>query len=473
MIEKNNDQMVSLYHLPPNINCRRETVHPEKLLNPQRLDIAAKYLYLSYKDKCKDWAERVYLEHIRAMTKNSFVEPYSEKNSAQTFIESFNSLNDLMLEKGYSEQLSPVPVDKNYRIMDGAHRVAICLKYNIDIPICVYPIDADHDVYDQAFFENSGMESSILDEIIFAYIQLSQKCACINIWPSAEGKDDELWGIISKEFKVIYKKNIPLNENGAFYYLAQIYKEYSWAQNSDDGFSGVYRKLMPCFPNFNPVRAVFVEVEDYDKLVEIKEKMRQLFALEKHSLHMTDNKEETLEMSEILLSDNSIHFMNQCNALEYKNTFKLLEGAKGIMDKGTVCFTGSVVLALYGIRQANDLDYISYDDSDKESHNDLLQYYGLEKNDILYRRDLHFVFFGIPFLTIDRVRAFKANRKEGKDLDDIKLIQMIQMNQGKSRKAELIRYKRRVVAKLQGTIIRFAHATGTYELLRKIYQIIK
>ena len=143
------------------------------------------------------------------------------------------------------------------------------------------------------------------------------------------------------------------------------------------------------------------------------------------------------------------------------------------MDNGIVCFTGSIVLALYGIRQANDLDYISYDDSDKESHNDLLQYYGLKKNDILYRRDLHFVFFGIPFLTIDCVRAFKANRKEGKDLDDIKLIQMIQKNQGKSRKAELIRCKRRVVAKLQGSIIRFAHATGTYELLRKIYQIIK
>lgn len=473
MTKDTNNKMVGLYNLPPNMNCRKEVIRPEKLLSPQRLDIAAKYLYLKLRENCKERAEYVYTEHIRAMTKNSFVEPYSEKTSSRKFISSFDTLYEAIKANGYFDDLSPIPVDRNYRIMDGAHRVAICLLLDIDVPICIYPIDADHDIYDQAYFEESGMDSDILEDIVLTYIQLTSRCACINIWPSAEGKDDELWSIISKEFKVIYKKSIPLNENGAFYYLAQIYKEYSWAQNSDDGFSGVYRKLMPCFPNFNPVRAVFVEVEEYDDLVEIKEKMRQLFALEKHSLHMTDNKEETLEMAEILLSNNSISFMNQCNALEYKNTFKLLEGAKKIMKNGTVCFTGSIVLALYGIRQANDLDYVSYDDSDKDSHNDLLQYYSYKKNDILYRRDLHFVFFGIPFLTLDCIKAFKTNRKEGKDIDDIKLIEMIHKNQGRSRKAELIRCKRRVVAKLQGIIIRFAHATGTYEVLRKIYQIIK
>lgn len=469
----NISQIIKQYNLPEDIEYRTDIVDAQRLLCPERLDLAAKYLYLVLKDTCPDYAEKMYVEHIRVMTKGSFIEPYSDKKSARDFINAYNSLIDNLSSGGYDENVSPLPVDRNMRIMDGAHRVAICMKLNIKVPIVILPMDANDDVYDQTFFDSYGMDPNYMDAIINSYIQLSSKCACINIWPSAKGHDKELLKIINSHFKIVFQKSVLLNENGAFYYLAQIYQEYSWAQNSDEGFSGVYRKLMPCFPSFDPIRCFFVEVENYDDLVVIKEEMRKLFDLEKHSLHMTDNKKETIQMADILLSNNTISFMNRCNALQFKNTFKLLAEARKIFASSNVCFTGSLVLALYGVRQANDVDYISINDNDNNSHNQFLSLYGFTKNQALYQPDLFFWFFDMKFLKLENVRYFKLKRNEGKDSDDIKLIDYVLKENGKSWKVEYLRKKRRFIAKVQGEIIRIAHKTGSYELLRRTYKKIK
>ena len=464
--------IITQYQLPKDIEYKVEIVEAHSLLCPERLDLAAKYLYLELKDVCPNYSKELYNEHIRVMTKGSYIEPYSQKKNAESFIKSFNDVYDDLKNNGYSQSVSPIPVDQNYRIMDGAHRIAACIKLGIKVPVVILPMEAKDDIYDQAFFEKQGMNPDLLDVIVQCYIRLSNKCACINIWPSAKGHDKELFDIIKKEFKIIYKKDVPFNENGAFYYLAQIYQEYSWAQNSSEGFSGVYRKLMPCFPSFDPVRCVFVEVKDYAKLVDIKEEMRELYDLEKHSLHMTDNKKETIQMANILLSANTISFLNACNALEYKNTFKLLEQARNIQKKNDVCFTGSLVLALYGVRQANDVDYICSDDNDSDSHNAYLSLYGYSKGEILYQPNLSFSFFDLRFLNLKCIKSFKINRDEKKDRDDIKLIDFVLKNTGKSWKAEYLRKKRRIIAKIQGEIIRLAHKTGTYELLRQTYKHI-
>lgn len=461
------------YHLSDDVEYKVEELDAIRLLCPERLDIAAKFLYLELKDSCPEYAIQLYKEHIRIMTKGSFVEPYSEKKSSDSFVSMFNKLYDGMSTDGYSESVSPVPVDKNLRIMDGAHRVAVCLKLGKKVPVVILPIEANDDIYNQSYFEKYGMDPDYLDAIVNCYIHLCHQCACINIWPSAKGHDKELFDIITKEFRVIYNKSVRFNENGAFYYLAQIYQEYSWAQNSDEGFSGVYRKLLPCFPSFDPVRCVFVEVVDYDKLKDIKERMRSLFELEKHSLHMTDNKKETIQMADILLSNNTISFMNKCNALQFKNTFKLLNEARQIFSSNTACFTGSLVLALYGVRQANDVDYICANENDNNSHNQFLPLYGITKTQALYQPDKYFWFFDMKFLSLENVRKFKLNRNEGKDADDIKLIDIVLKDNGKSWKAEYLRKKRRVIAKVQGEIIRIAHKTGTYELLRQTYKKLR
>lgn len=49
---------------------------------------------------------------------------------------------------------------------------------------------------------------------------------------------------------------------------------------------------------------------------------------------------------------------------------------------------------------------------------------------------------------------------------------MILNSNGKNWKAEYLREKRRLIATIQGYIIRIAHKTGTYEMLRQLYKKI-
>ena len=189
-------------------------------------------------------------------------------------------------------------------------------------------------------------------------------------------------------------------------------------------------------------------------------------------MHATDNYQETLEMSEILLSDNTIQFLNQSNPLKFNTTIPLLSEANKY-DLSKTIFTGSIVLALYGIREANDLDYLTLDD-DPNSHNYLLKYYFSSVEELLNNPEKSFTYFGLRFLTLNEIIKFKKNRNESKDEDDVRLIQLIVSNSNKTNyKVKMIQTKRRVIAKTQGVILKVAHKTGTYDLLRTIYKKMK
>lgn len=447
-------------------------VSAETLLSSKRLDIAAKYLYLSLRRLCPDYARKVYLEHIRCMTKGSYVEPYSNKNTKEKFVDSFEKLVQELQNNGYSPTALPVPIDRNYKIMDGAHRVAACLYLGIPIRVIKIDIEAEYDVYDQSFFLNTGIDNEILDAIMIQYVSINNNCVCLNIWPSATGHDKELYSSINKYFFIDYQKEVSLNENGAFYYLAQIYSEYSWAQNNQNGFSGIYRKLLPCFPTFSPVRVLFLELKDKkNDLITIKEELRNIYELEKHSLHITDSHLDTLQMAKIVLSNNSIDFLNHSNVTAFSNTLKLLGEAKDkAKERRNIVFTGSIVLALYGVRMANDLDYISDDPSDNNAHNQYLPMYGFGMNEALFNPNLQFVFFDLNFLTLSIVKRFKENRGEKKDIEDLNLIRNVLSGNEIGLKVKMIRVRRRMIANIEGFIIRIAHATGTYEVLRTIYK---
>lgn len=458
------------YKINEDCGVIEKIIDPIELLCANRLDIAAKVWYLHMRKNMKTYANDVYVEHIRAMTKGSFIEAYSEKNNPKAFIEGFERLYSSIKNVGFDVG-NPIPVDRNMQILDGAHRVAASLALGIKVPIIILPIDAV-DKYDASFFERQGVSNDLIDIFVQQYIKMSKNVVCINIWPSAQEHDKNLETIIGRYFKVVYKKNVQLNENGALYYLIQIYKEYSWAQNDTDGFSEVYRKLLPCFPKFSPIRTIFVDKKCDIDLVEVKNEMRSLFNLGKHSLHITDNQMETIEIANIVLNNNSINFINQANPLIFKNTFlQIKEAIEKYKEDHNIIFTGSIVLALYGIREANDIDYLTYEKNDKFSHNYLIEKYPFSLYELLYNEKYRFYFFNCPFVTLEVIKKFKKNRDERKDKDDLILIdKVLSKNLQKDNMIRFLRWKRRIIAKVQGVIIVWSHRTGTYELLRGIYK---
>lgn len=468
------NEITELFSLSSDLCGEIIYVNPKKLICKDRLDIVAKYIYLDLRDKCIDYAKDLYKEHIRVMTRGSFVEPFSNKKSIESFLSAFDNVVSSMEKNGFDMSHEPIFVDETYKILDGAHRVASCLYLDVQVPVVVLPVKGEYNNYNQEYFEQYGMDADYLDLIIRYYLKLSEKeLYCLNVWPSAKNHDDELLDIINDNFDIIYKKNVEFNENGAFLYLAQIYKEYSWAQEGDENFSGVYRKLLPCFPDFSPVKSFFLVPIKEVNLIETKEKMRAIYNLEKHSLHMTDNMKETIQMGEILLSNNTIDFLNHASVLKFKNTTKWLKEAIMLNEKNnSMVFCGSLVLALYGIREAHDVDYLCVND-DEESHNEYIDLYEMSLHHAIYCPNVQFSFFGVPFLTLERIKIFKKNRNEGKDSDDIRLIELFEAGKMETKKTKYLQIKRRIVGRIQGRIIRVLHLTGTFTAVRYIYRRIK
>ena len=465
--------LFTAYHLNDQVSFSCETADPMTLLNSDRLDVMAKVIYLELKDKAPEHARALYLEHIRVMTKDSFVEYDGGKTKKEDFLKSFDALYQDMQEHGYSENGLPIPVDQNGCLMDGAHRAAAAMVLQIPVRIVKIDVDAEYDHYDYRYFREHAMNEDYLDEMVLRYTELDPEVGCVNLWPSAKGHDPEAEKILEDRFGIFYKKEVTLNENGAFNYLAQIYREYSWAKNDGDGFSGVYRKLVPCFPTFDPIRVYLIHVKDFSKVTEVKEELRSIYQLEKHSLHATDNHQETVDMARLLLSSNSIFFMNHCNSTAFHSTFRLLAEAQKMNLSETV-FTGSIVLALYGIREADDLDYLTLNQNDPDSHDKYISLYGMTLNDAIYNPENWFTYFGMRFLTLERVRKFKEARKESKDRDDLKLIDLVLSEKNQTNyKVKLLQWKRRTAAKVQGAILRAAHKTGTYDALRSLYKKLK
>lgn len=477
------EYIASIYNIDESSKIEVLEIDAAQLLSRNRLDIIAKLLYIQSIELNLDNGKEIYKDHIAAVTKNSFIEGGNpEKNSIKKFEKQFNDLIASMKTEGYIEDEYPVPVDENLQILDGAHRVASAIYYNKKIKIAKLPVRAC-DKYNQQFFDKMGFKSQYMDQIIQKYIEMKNGIYIVNIWPAANDKDKEINQIISKLSNIVYYKEVYLTEQGAFNYLHQIYSRDSWIGDINNKFSGTYRKLEPCFKGNNPLRVFVIESSSINEVLRIKESIRDLFNIGKHSIHITDTKIEAISMGRIIFNNNSIEFMNYAKPYKFKNSYKLLKSYKEqCTDEKAI--TSSMVLSIYGIREANDLDFISLETNSEnnfsyhDSHNYLSKYYGNSIENLIMDPKNYFYYDDVKFLSIQNIAEFKENRKENKDIDDLILIEnYYKLNKNPKGllyvSNEVIKFKRRFLAKLQGIIIRVSHITGTYNILRKIKKALE
>ena len=93
------------------------------------------------------------------------------------------------------------------------------------------------------------------------------------------------------------------------------------------------------------------------------------------------------------------------------------------------CVDGSSTLAIYGIREPRDLDYVHYGETEINSgykeignHNSELKFHAISKDELIFNPENHFIINGYKFISIQCLQRMKENRGEVKDKDDIKRI---------------------------------------------------
>ena len=153
---------------------------------------------------------------------------------------------------------------------------------------------------------------------------------------------------------------------------------------------------------------------------------------------------------------NSLHYIFNGYPFKYANTLTSILKFRDLLSVQHTSIEdylvdSSSVLSLYGIRQANDLDYLTTSIDNIESvkgideHGDDQKiFYSTPISDLIYDHNHHFYFCNMKFLSLRDLLLFKQTRYKQngdiKDRIDIKLIQLfLQGTSGIRRKWTLLR----------------------------------
>jgi len=418
-----------------------DKINPIDLVTYNRFDLMAKLLYASYREqniKC-DYAKKLYKEHLNLW--NGFKEYNNpNKQSFESFQTVFDNILDDIKESGFNNTISKVPISSDISFLNGAHRVAACLMHNKDIST----INGTDGVDGQwecgfSFFLNLGLSSEYLDSMATKYLTLKTDTKIVTLFPKANPQHEQtVISIIRKYGNIVYYKPINLNHTGLFNLTRQLYKDEPWAGGWANNFLGYRQKTQLCFQENVPTRIFLVEFDSDESAINCKKEIRELFQISNHSVHINDYHHETIRLGRTLFNDNSIHYLNNLKLNRSLKFESLLKEYRNLIEPGReedYCITASGVLTAYGLREANDIDYLHLGDKLNasthliSSHNEYgINRYHCHKDEILFDPNNYFWYDDVKFSSLDVVKKLKKKRNEPKDVIDISLIDSLQQS---------------------------------------------
>jgi len=457
-----------------------------KLLTWNRLDLGFKLNYLELKDKVPNYAKDIYHQDIKSQTLGTF-EEFGNKNkdSFEEYVKHFDTIYNNIKQNGFNSENSFVPLSDRNTIINGAHRVAslIYLEEKVKAVKLELPIMT----CDYKYFFERNVPEYIIEAAVLKFIEYSENTFIAFLWPSGSHNLNES---VTKFSKIIYKKSIKLDVKGAFNLLYHLYSHMSWVGNSENDYQGIKQKLIECFPTFSPFTMIAFQSNSIEDVKQIKSGVRSINNIGFSSIHITDTKEEAISISQLLLNENGLHYLTFGNPTKFLSVehclnkyINLIE--RNNIDKNSIVLDGSVVLALYGLRKNNDLDYISSVElksleltSNIDSHDDVLVYHQVDKQELIYNPKYYFYFKGIKIVSLKQVYHMKNCRGETKDIHDCKMMDAYISDNRLA--LSLIRIKQyyyyskiKFKIRFKNVLFRFLKKLKLYNFVRMIFNYIK
>jgi len=417
-----------------------------QLVRWNRFDLPFKYLYAMSRVKGlqTSFYESMYKHHLQIW--NDFSEYNNpSKKGYESFKLVFDNLIDEIGANGFNQSKGLVPIDQSSSLLNGAHRVAACYATSSDV-YCRIGKDVEDGQMNcsWSFFKQHNrfgtLESKYSDLAAIELAKNSTKSRIVILYPSAVniGKLDDVKKILNESTLPIYEKSVNISSKGAPNLMRELYYKEAWAEKNNG--AGYLAKAKFCFKphgffknKMSPTHAFLVEIEDEATALKIKERIRSLFDLEKHSVHINDTHEETVRLAKCFYNNNSIEFLNKFNGKFFPIYDGLLSEfeqwvALNNLDLDDYCISAGSVLTAYGLKECKDIDYLHSNEAMLPG-NDLIQShnaygvgrYHLHRDDIIHNPDNHFYRYGVKYSSLDVVKKLKQRRGEEKDFRDIKL----------------------------------------------------
>ena len=463
-----------------------KTIKSKDLLTYTRFDLAFKLLYLEMMQKNVQFAYEFYKEHIRAFTLGKFTEPgNNDKKNIEVFFEEFDIIFEDIKKNGFDSSKTLIPLSKNGSIANGAHRVASAILLDKDVE-CVNIGSGNH-IYDYKFFCDRNVHPEMLDVVATKFVEYADNVHIAFLWPISQGSKKEVEQVIPN---IVYRKKINLNYNGAHNLISHIYYGEEWLGNVKDDFIGSKRKLIECFKIFGPINVLAFQADSLEEVLKIKDQVRDIFNVGKHSIHITDTKEESIRVARLVFNDNSIHFLNNAKPNKYFSTHEKIDRFKNYIIKNELNFNdvildSSIILSAYGLREAKDTDFFCTDNSkiskkfiDINTHDEELEYHDEDKKEMIFNPKYHFFFNDLKFISFMQLYKMKKNRGEIKDINDCKMMEALIVNDSFKKHVNVWKQnfyyeslKFRII--LRTNSVNALRFVGLFEIARNVYRYFK
>jgi hypothetical protein len=344
-----------------------------------------------------------------------------------------------MLKVGFDSEKSVLPVVPGHNILiDGGHRLGTALA--LGIPVACEYINlqiANNSQYSAEFFKkvlSPGLAEEYLDAMALEYATLKGNTYIVSLFPIGNAKYADVKKILSDFGAIIYEKELYLNKYGPRNYTFISYEEEGGGRQEND-YSRPNSQADGWFPKGEgKVKIILYECESLSKVVKAKSLIRELNGT-RYSIHINDRHDETVKVAQTVFLKNSIHWLNNAKILFFKNFDKYIKQYKqwiadANLNPELLCIDSSAILSAYGLRDCNDLDFLSLHDVSSNNpyiadHREELKFHAFSKEDIIFNPNNHFYYRGIKFAALHVVRAMKLKRNEEKDRRDLKLIDSV------------------------------------------------
>lgn len=298
MLRKVQQHTIEIYSLQGKEYCVKK-IKARALLTPDRFDLFAKLYYIRNKNKDEVLARNVYIDHIKAFNPDGKEPGRDDKVSLGDFVTVFDSLISEFENSEFNENISLIPVDANGVILDGAHRVAILAYYDKDVTTIQFKNTYAKCSFNYEYFKNRGMSWTNMDIVASEMVKWKTDTLVACIWPKVGSKVQIALSHLSKYYKISYIHNEKIKFNSFKNFIRAVYCAQSWTRNPES----VCDKAANCYKFGQNMSIVFFEVgNEAETVLEQKEKIREIYGCGKHSLHITDNHSETVEISKLIFT---------------------------------------------------------------------------------------------------------------------------------------------------------------------------
>lgn len=257
-------------------------------------------------------------------------------------------------------------------------------------------------------------------------IKVEENYYMMCIWPVAEAiHTEEAEVLLKKVGRIVYSQDVELSYLGMRTFMTQIYGHQAWTGTVRNQFSGTIGKVDACYKAGKPVKTYLFEAASFEMVIDLKEKIRELYGIKKSSVHISDNAKETYDMIQLLYNKNSVEFLNVAHPYRNKEVYTNIKRMEALfreknLDKTRFILGTDAVVAAYGFQKAKCVEFIT--DYQKEKLADIggsqnIKYStdteDIRLSELLYDPNNYFYFEGMKMVTPQC--ALKLNRAYGND----------------------------------------------------------